>query len=69
MVLQVDNVSAMSASVSRNDWSTVLSEVLQNSCQPVCVAWLEQELCLKSSIPDKVPSCSLPVDSIPSYTL
>ncbi|KAI8523206.1 hypothetical protein RHMOL_Rhmol13G0055400 [Rhododendron molle] len=49
----VDNVSAMSASVSRNDWSTVLSEVLQKSCQPVCVAWLEQELCLKSSIPDK----------------
>ncbi|XP_058198198.1 uncharacterized protein LOC131313735 isoform X1 [Rhododendron vialii] len=50
---EVDNVSAMSASVSRNDWSTVLSEVLQKSCQPVCVAWLEQELCLKSSIPDK----------------
>ncbi|KAG5514719.1 hypothetical protein RHGRI_035944 [Rhododendron griersonianum] len=49
---KVDNVSAMSASVSRNDWSTVLSEVLQKSCQPVCVAWLEQELCLKSSIPD-----------------
>jgi hypothetical protein len=44
----------MSATASRNDWSTVLAKVFLKSCQPVCIAWLEQELCLKSSIPNKI---------------
>lgn len=51
---EVDNVSGMSATASRNDWSTVLAKVFLKSCQPVCIAWLEQELCLKSSIPNKI---------------
>lgn len=50
---EVDNISGRSATVSMNDWSTVLSDVIQKSCQPVCMTWLENELCSKSSKPDK----------------
>ncbi|KAL7172736.1 hypothetical protein ACSBR2_032248 [Camellia fascicularis] len=50
---EVDNISGRSATVSMNDWSTVLSDVIQKSCQPVCMTWLENELCSKSSKPYK----------------
>ncbi|XP_028071345.1 uncharacterized protein LOC114273734 isoform X2 [Camellia sinensis] len=50
---EVDNISGRSATVIMNDWSTVLSDVIQKSCQPVCMTWLENELCSKSSKPYK----------------
>ncbi|XP_052170534.1 uncharacterized protein LOC127786866 isoform X2 [Diospyros lotus] len=50
---EVDSLSGMSITVSSNGWSTVFFNVIQNSCQPIYMAWLEKELCLKSIKSDK----------------
>ncbi|XP_059626155.1 uncharacterized protein LOC132269123 isoform X2 [Cornus florida] len=50
---EVDNISERPANVRMDEWLTVSSEIIQMSCQPVCMAWLEKEICLKNSKSDK----------------
>uniref|UniRef100_A0A5B7A9R6 Uncharacterized protein n=1 Tax=Davidia involucrata TaxID=16924 RepID=A0A5B7A9R6_DAVIN len=50
---EVDNISGSSVIVCMDDWLTVFSDIIQKSNQPVCMAWLEKELCFKKSKPDK----------------
>ncbi|CAH2056441.1 unnamed protein product [Thlaspi arvense] len=50
----VVDISERPAIINMNDWSKVFSEVIQKSYQPLCMSWLEKELCLKSSKPNKV---------------
>uniref|UniRef100_A0A5B7A7Q2 Uncharacterized protein n=1 Tax=Davidia involucrata TaxID=16924 RepID=A0A5B7A7Q2_DAVIN len=50
---EVDNISGSSVIVCMDNWLTVASEIIQKSCQPVCMSWLEKELCLENSKPDK----------------
>nr|POF07425.1 hypothetical protein CFP56_29191 [Quercus suber] len=39
------------------DWLTVFPDIIQRSCQPVCMAWLENVLCLENSTTSKLSSC------------
>ncbi|KAA8543471.1 hypothetical protein F0562_021034 [Nyssa sinensis] len=50
---EVDNILGSSVSACMDDWLTVFSEIIQKTNQPVCMAWLEKELCLKKGQPDK----------------
>ncbi|KAJ7961505.1 Phosphoglycolate phosphatase [Quillaja saponaria] len=50
---EVNNISSISGNGVVDDWLTVFSEVVQNCCQPVCMAWLENELCLENNNEDK----------------
>ncbi|CAK9181212.1 unnamed protein product [Ilex paraguariensis] len=50
---EVDGISENCAPVSTDDWLMVFSEIILKSCQPVCMAWLEEELFLKNRKPDK----------------
>lgn len=50
---QVTNIPMNSAAKSTNDFLTVFAEIIQSCCQPLCMAWLEEELCLISRKPDK----------------
>ncbi|KAL6968048.1 hypothetical protein U1Q18_033851 [Sarracenia purpurea var. burkii] len=52
-VLQVDNISGRSAIEGMIDWATIISDVIQKFSQPVCMGWLEKELCLEGIESDK----------------
>lgn len=60
MVLQVENISENSGTVTIDDWIMLFSEIIQKLCQPICVAWLEKE-CPANRKADKVPwkTCSM----------
>ncbi|CAA0815264.1 Unknown protein [Striga hermonthica] len=38
---------------SANDFLSVFSKIIENCCQPLCMAWLEEELCIVSGKHDK----------------
>ncbi|KAG8370877.1 hypothetical protein BUALT_Bualt13G0029100 [Buddleja alternifolia] len=48
----VANISRNSATKSTNSFLAVFAEIIQNCCRPLCMAWLEEELCLVSVKPD-----------------
>lgn len=50
---QVANISANPAAMSRNDFVSVFAEIIQNCCQPLCMAWLEEELSFITVEPNK----------------
>lgn len=50
---EVTNISMNSAAKSANDFLAVFAETIQNCCQPLCMAWLEEEIRLISRKPDK----------------
>ncbi|KAJ7950411.1 Phosphoglycolate phosphatase [Quillaja saponaria] len=50
---KVNNISSISVNGVVDDWLTMFSEVVQNSLQPICMDWLEKELCLENSNEDK----------------
>ncbi|PIN22759.1 hypothetical protein CDL12_04520 [Handroanthus impetiginosus] len=50
---EVANISENSAIKSANDFLAVFAEIIQKCCQPLCMAWLEEELRLISRKPDK----------------
>ncbi|KAK9145986.1 hypothetical protein Sjap_005889 [Stephania japonica] len=49
----VNNLSGSYQNASRDDWSIALMEIMQKSCQPLFVAWLEEELYLQNRKHDK----------------
>lgn len=51
--MQVNNISN-SKSLDTYDRLTVFSRVIQKSCQPVCMTWLEREHHLANSNLDEV---------------
>ncbi|KAL5794828.1 hypothetical protein ACOSP7_003422 [Xanthoceras sorbifolium] len=50
---EVSNISCNPDSVITDDWMTKFSQIIQESCQPMCMAWLEKEFCRESSNPDE----------------
>ncbi|EYU17984.1 hypothetical protein ABFS82_14G211000 [Erythranthe guttata] len=50
---EVANISTNPSTNSKSDLLAVFAEIIQKCCQPVCMAWLEEELRLISSKPDK----------------
>ncbi|CAI9107455.1 OLC1v1006808C1 [Oldenlandia corymbosa var. corymbosa] len=54
---EVDSISG-STSV---DMSTVFARIIQNSGKDLCLAWLEEELCLKDNPPKKVSRATSPI--------
>lgn len=46
---EVNNISLIPNTAKMEDWLTVFPEIIQRSCQPVCMAWLENEICLENS--------------------
>lgn len=54
MVFQVQSIPENSETVTPNDWLLLFSEIIQNLCQPICMAWLEE--CSGNRKADKVPS-------------
>ncbi|KAI3461040.1 hypothetical protein Pfo_017703 [Paulownia fortunei] len=50
---EVANISTNSATKSTNDFLAVFAEIIENCCQPLCLAWLEEELRLVSRKPNK----------------
>ncbi|XP_058103433.1 uncharacterized protein LOC131247003 [Magnolia sinica] len=45
---QVNTIPGMNEAVNRDVWLAVLSETIQASLQPLCLTWLEDELCLEN---------------------
>ncbi|KAJ4728506.1 Phosphoglycolate phosphatase [Melia azedarach] len=43
---EVNNISVKADIVNIDDWLTAFSKIIRESCQPICMAWLEKELCL-----------------------
>ncbi|KAL0284251.1 UNVERIFIED_CONTAM: hypothetical protein Sangu_2836600 [Sesamum angustifolium] len=52
-LLQVDNIPKNSATKSTNDFLAVFAGIIENCCQPLGMAWLEEEFRLVSENPDK----------------
>ncbi|KAL2546053.1 Aspartate-semialdehyde dehydrogenase [Forsythia ovata] len=50
--LFVVNVSGNYATTHTNDFLVVFNEIIRKCCQPLAIAWMEEELCLVSSKPD-----------------
>ncbi|KAM3373795.1 hypothetical protein P3S68_012509 [Capsicum galapagoense] len=50
---EVDYISEDAASLSKESFLTIYNEVIKNSCQPLCVTWLEEELLLKNDKTNK----------------
>ncbi|XP_011083125.1 uncharacterized protein LOC105165720 [Sesamum indicum] len=50
---EVDNIPENSATKSTNDFLAVFAEIIENCCQPLGIAWLEEEFRLISENPDK----------------
>ncbi|KAH7576333.1 hypothetical protein JRO89_XS01G0037900 [Xanthoceras sorbifolium] len=53
LAYKVSNISCNPDSVITDDWMTKFSQIIQESCQPMCMAWLEKEFCRESSNPDE----------------
>ncbi|KAK3193276.1 hypothetical protein Dsin_024586 [Dipteronia sinensis] len=51
---EVNNISCNPDTVILDDWMTKFSQIIRESCQPICMAWLEKEFCRESSNPDEV---------------
>nr|XP_023915009.1 uncharacterized protein LOC112026550 [Quercus suber] len=49
----VTNTSSIPKTAKMEDWLTVFPDIIQRSCQPVCMAWLENVLCLENSTTSK----------------
>lgn len=49
---QVNNLSG-NHNESKEELLTGFTSIIQKSCQPLCMAWLEDELCIKNSTCDK----------------
>ncbi|KAF3658233.1 putative protein ASPARTIC PROTEASE IN GUARD CELL 1-like [Capsicum annuum] len=52
-LIEVDYISEDAASLSKESFLTIYNEVIKNSCQPLCVTWLEEELLLKNDKTNK----------------
>ncbi|XP_044491692.1 uncharacterized protein LOC123215593 isoform X2 [Mangifera indica] len=50
---EVNNISSNPNSVNMDDWTTIFSEIIRESCQTVCMTWLENEFDLDNSNVDK----------------
>ncbi|KAK4441518.1 hypothetical protein Salat_0486700 [Sesamum alatum] len=50
---EVENIPTNSATKSTIDFLAVFAEIIENCCQPLGMAWLEEELRLVSGKPDK----------------
>ncbi|KAL3620523.1 hypothetical protein CASFOL_035435 [Castilleja foliolosa] len=50
---EVANISANSSTNSTSDFLSVFAEIIGNCCQPLCMAWIEEELRLVSREHDK----------------
>ncbi|XP_018629583.1 uncharacterized protein [Nicotiana tomentosiformis] len=50
---EVDCISANAATLSKGNFLAIYNDVIKNSCQPLCVTWLEEELLLKSNKTNK----------------
>ncbi|GFQ06587.1 hypothetical protein PHJA_002802700 [Phtheirospermum japonicum] len=50
---EVANISANSVTNSTNDFLAVFAKIIGNCCQPLCMAWMEEELRLISRKHDK----------------
>ncbi|KAK7847009.1 hypothetical protein CFP56_007223 [Quercus suber] len=50
---RVTNTSSIPKTAKMEDWLTVFPDIIQRSCQPVCMAWLENVLCLENSTTSK----------------
>ncbi|XP_065633403.1 uncharacterized protein LOC112026550 isoform X2 [Quercus suber] len=50
---EVTNTSSIPKTAKMEDWLTVFPDIIQRSCQPVCMAWLENVLCLENSTTSK----------------
>uniref|UniRef100_A0A7N2LLL1 Uncharacterized protein n=1 Tax=Quercus lobata TaxID=97700 RepID=A0A7N2LLL1_QUELO len=53
----VTNISSIPKTAKMEDWLTVFPDIIQRSCQPVCMAWLENVLCLENSTTSKELAC------------
>ncbi|KAK0581165.1 hypothetical protein LWI29_010811 [Acer saccharum] len=51
---EVNDISCNPDTVTLDDWMTKFSQIIRESCQPICMAWLEKEFCRESSNPDEV---------------
>ncbi|KAJ0052046.1 hypothetical protein Pint_01574 [Pistacia integerrima] len=49
----VNNFSGNPETFNMDDWTTVFSEIIRESCQPVCMIWLENEFDLDNSNSDE----------------
>lgn len=50
---EVNSVSENFGTCNRDDWMEVFSKIMRRFCYPVCMRWLEEELCLENRKPDK----------------
>ncbi|KAJ8559355.1 hypothetical protein K7X08_003413 [Anisodus acutangulus] len=50
---EVDCISANAATLSKENFLAIFNDVIKNSCQPLCVTWLEEELLLKNDKTNK----------------
>ncbi|XP_044501061.1 uncharacterized protein LOC123222390 isoform X2 [Mangifera indica] len=50
---EVSNISEIPDTVNRDDWITVFFEIIRESCQPVCMTWLQNEFDLDNSNSDE----------------
>ncbi|KAL2540746.1 hypothetical protein Adt_01724 [Abeliophyllum distichum] len=49
---EVVNISGNYAITHTNDFLVVFNEIIRRCCQPLAIAWMEEELCLVTSKPD-----------------
>ncbi|KAL3828133.1 hypothetical protein ACJIZ3_016935 [Penstemon smallii] len=63
---EVANISIDSARKSTDDFLPIFAEIIQKCCQPLCMAWLEEELCMVPIKPDK-EILSLVVNKLNGY--
>lgn len=50
---EVNNISQIPETAEMENWLTIFPGIIQKSCLPICMAWLEKELRLKESEADK----------------
>ncbi|KAL6499576.1 hypothetical protein OROGR_027486 [Orobanche gracilis] len=50
---EVANISTDYAT-STNDFLAIFAKIIENCCQPLCLAWLEEEICVASIQHDKI---------------
>ncbi|XP_022867756.1 uncharacterized protein LOC111387431 isoform X2 [Olea europaea var. sylvestris] len=49
---EVVNISGNYNTMHSNDFLAVVNEIFRKCCQPLCIAWMEEELCLVTGKPD-----------------
>ncbi|CAI9774417.1 unnamed protein product [Fraxinus pennsylvanica] len=49
---EVVNISGNYDTMHSNDFLAVFNEIIRKCCQPLCIAWMEEELCLVTRKPD-----------------